>query len=47
MLRLPVDEKRKYLAAEQRELASIERIGVIEGEVPIPPGKPLIDLFTL
>ena len=42
MLRLSVVEKREYLAAEQRELASIERLNVIEGEVPIPPGKTLI-----
>ena len=41
MLRLSVVEKREYLAAE-RELTSIERLNVIEGEVPIPPGKTLI-----
>ena len=42
MLRLSVVEKREYLAAEQRELTSIERLNVIEGEVPIPAGKSLI-----
>jgi len=42
MLKLPVKQKEKFLEAEQRELASIEKLGVIEGEVPIPIGKSLI-----
>ena len=42
MLRLPPKERDKFLAAEQRELASIEEREVIEAEVPIPKGvKPI------
>ena len=47
MLRLPKEQRDLYIAAEKRELDSIEKQSVIEGEVPIPAGvKPIGSRFV-
>ena len=43
MLKLPLDVRKKFIAAEEKELASIQEREVIECECPIPPGVKPID----
>ena len=43
MLRLPAELKEQFLAAEEKELSSIQEREVVESECPIPKGVKLID----